>query len=134
MAGEIGDEQSEFLACTTLEARPVHEWLQPCFTWRWEVRTRFANLNHARNASKADAILFIKSNIYLLGDAHLLDAPDSEALSVLALAKAAAPLHLRCTSCSIISFTIRWPDSTFICLSWPDTGVTARASSAARNA
>lgn len=108
----------EFLACMTLKARPVHEWLQPYLNWRWEVRTRFANLNHVRNASKTDAALLIKYNNYLLDDAHLLDAPanrsllrrflplqnameiaqsvsraalDSEALSVLALAKAAAP-------------------------------------------
>lgn len=52
---------------------------------------RLANLNHLRKTSKADPILFIKSDIYLLGDAHLLDALDSEALSVLAHAKAAAP-------------------------------------------
>lgn len=111
----------DFLTTSTLKPRAVHEWLQPYLNWRWEVRARYASLDHVRNANKTDAALLIKYNGYLLADAQLLDAPanrsllsrfsplhnamavtqslsratlDAEAPTVLAIAKAAAPTSL----------------------------------------
>lgn len=109
----------DFLTSSTLKPRAVHEWLQPYLNWRYQVRLRYASLDHVRKANKADAALLIQFNEYLLADAELLDAPadrsvmglllpqfygaikikrsvsramlDSEAPAVLALAKAAAP-------------------------------------------
>lgn len=109
----------DFLTSSTLKPRAVHEWLQPYLNWRYQVRLRYASLDHVRKASKADAALLIQFNEYLLADAELLDAPagrsvmglllpqlygatkikrsvsramlDNEAPAVLALAKAAAP-------------------------------------------
>jgi hypothetical protein len=108
----------DFLAYSTLTPRPAHEWLQPYLNWRWEVRAHFANLPYVRNASKTEAALLIKYNNYLLADAQLLEAPadrsilsrlsplqnamhmtqsmsratlDTEAPTVLAIAKAAPP-------------------------------------------
>jgi hypothetical protein len=108
----------DFLADSKLTPRAVHEWLQPYLNWRWEVRARYATLNHVRKADKADAELLMKYNGYLLSDAQLLAGPanrsilsrfsplqnalsltqsipratlDSEAREVLAIAKAALP-------------------------------------------
>lgn len=112
----------DFLKKSTLAPRAVHEWLQPYLNWRWEVHTRYASLDHVRNANKTDAALLIEYNGYLMDDAQLLNAPversllglflppvqdamiikramslaklDSEAPAVLARAKAAAPTSM----------------------------------------
>lgn len=109
----------DFLTSSTLKPRAVHEWLQPYLNWRWEVRLRYANLNHVRKANKIEAARLIEYNNYLLTDACALEtrpqpraldflfrsqqgdlkimgaaslvALDKEAPTVLALAKAAPP-------------------------------------------
>ncbi|MDQ2823424.1 MAG: DUF2235 domain-containing protein [Pseudomonadota bacterium] len=108
----------DFLNYSTLKPRALHDWLQPYLNWRWEVRARYATLNHVSKASKSDAAMLMQFNGYFLADAQLLDITgrrslwsrfsplsnalhivqsarlatlDNEAPAVLAAAKAAAP-------------------------------------------
>lgn len=62
-----------FLDTAALKARPMHEWLQPYLTWRWNRRLVYESLEHVRKASTADRALLIKYNNYLLDDIALLD-------------------------------------------------------------
>ncbi|MBC7625210.1 MAG: DUF2235 domain-containing protein, partial [Aeromicrobium sp.] len=75
----------DFLKISTLAPRPVHEWLQPYLSWRWQVRARHAILNHVRLAHKNDKALLTEYNGYLLADAQLLDAPTRRSMLSLLL-------------------------------------------------
>lgn len=114
----------DFIACSTLKPRTVHEWLQPYLTWRWQVRLSYTSLNQVRQAGAQDRELLIKYNAMLTDDAEylsncferpsfhkILSAPpskdrktysalrsshfDDEARTVLAIAKAAKPTEPR---------------------------------------
>ena len=114
----------DFLACSTLKPRPVHEWLQPYLNWRWEHRLTYASLTQLQKAKEADRALLNKYNAQLIADAAYLTAPpksksvldkvfspmqtmsqtlsagkgrlfEDEARTVLAIAKAAPPADPR---------------------------------------
>jgi uncharacterized protein (DUF2235 family) len=117
IAPEVKKTFAEFLALSTMNPRPMHEWLQPYLNWRWEVRKTYSSLGHVQKANASDKALLIKFNGYLISDAALLRRPlwkkaaramplfgakglvgvasqwvfDQEASAVLAIAEAAAP-------------------------------------------
>lgn len=114
----------DFVTCSTLKPRPVHEWLQPYLNWRWEVRKSYSSLKHVREAGQEDRELLLEYNAKLVADAAFLDKPpkppgilktmlwpafaalkhadavrarlfEVEARTVLAIAKAAPPTEAR---------------------------------------
>lgn len=113
-----------FVTCSTLSPRPVHEWLQPYLNWRWQVRNHYTSLKHVHHASEKDKNLLLDYNAKLISDANFLARPltvpnklmsllspalaivehsdlmknhffEPEARSVLATAMAAAPVDNR---------------------------------------
>lgn len=114
----------DFMACSTLKPRTVHEWLQPYLNWRWQNRMAYASLTQLQKASEKDRALLLKYNAQLIADAAYLTNPpkppgvlellasprqamlrridveksrlfEDEARTVLAIAKAAAPTEAR---------------------------------------
>lgn len=63
----------DFLATSTMAARPLSAWLQPYLNWRWQNRLVYAELSHVKKASKSDKALLQKFNKILIGDAELIE-------------------------------------------------------------
>lgn len=124
LSPEAQKAYDDFVSCSTLKPRALHEWLQQYITWRWQVRESYSNLRHVREANKADHELLLEYNAMLIDDAAFLDNPpkppstfkmlmipvqgtyqrlaaerarffEDEARTVLAIAKAAPPTEVR---------------------------------------
>lgn len=61
-----------FLALSTMNARAMHEWLQPYLNWRWEIHKRYLSQGHVQKANESDQKLLVKFNNILISDAALL--------------------------------------------------------------
>ena len=63
----------EFLAISTMAARPLSGWLQPYLNWRWQNRLVYSDLSHVRRAGKADKEILQKFNKVMINDAELIE-------------------------------------------------------------
>jgi hypothetical protein len=72
VAPDLTKAYKEFLDASTLTARPVHAWLQPYLTWRWQVRATYGSLNQMRLASAEDREVLSDHNNRLIKDADLM--------------------------------------------------------------
>lgn len=63
----------DFLAVSTMAARPLSAWLQPYLNWRWQNRLVYAELSHVKKASKSDREILQKFNGILVKDAKLIE-------------------------------------------------------------
>lgn len=75
IAPSVQKAYNDFIACSMLTPRTVHEWLQPYLNWRWQARLGYTRVNHVGKASEKDRALLIKYNDQLIADAAFLDNP-----------------------------------------------------------
>jgi hypothetical protein len=64
---------NDFLAASSLNARPLWQWAQPYLNWKWEINRRFASLGHVQRANQHDRELLVKFNAMLGRHAAAMD-------------------------------------------------------------
>lgn len=75
LAPAVQKAYNDFMACSTLRPRPVHEWLQHYLNWRWQHRLSYASLTQLQKANVKDRALLLKYNAQLVADAAYLTNP-----------------------------------------------------------
>lgn len=124
LASAVQKAYDDFIRCSTLRPRPVHEWLQAYLNWRWQNRLTYTSLTQIQKSNKRDRALLTQYNAQLIADADYLTKPpespgvlemlfpakrlltqvvnagkkrvfEDEARAVLAIAKTASPVDAR---------------------------------------